>query len=134
MNPMQKSKSDLITAAYAAFNRRDIDSVLALMARDVDWPNGMEGGRVIGHDQVRAYWKRQWEVLNPTVDLIGIKEDQNGRVMVRVHQVVRDLTGNVLVDHFVQHVYFFKDDLIDRMDIREAPETDRAEDVPSERV
>lgn len=131
---MQKSKSDLITAAYAAFNRRDIDSVLALMTPDVDWPNGMEGGRVIGHHQVRAYWKRQWEILSPTVDPIGIKEDQNGRVMVRVHQVVRDLTGNVLVDYFVQHVYFFKDDLIDRMDIREAPETDRAKDVSSERV
>jgi ketosteroid isomerase-like protein len=131
---MQKSKGDLITSAYAAFNRRDIDSVLALMVPDVDWPNGMEGGRVIGQDQVRSYWKRQWEVLNPSVDPISIEGDQDGRVMVRVHQVVRDLSGNVLVDHFVQHVYSFKDDLIDRMDIREAPETDRAEDVSSERV
>lgn len=120
---MLRSKSDIIKAAYAAFNRRDVDSVLALMAPDVNWPNGMEGGREIGHDQVRAYWKRQWEVLNPAVDPIGIEEHRNGSVMVRVHQVVRDVTGNVLVDRFVQHVYFFKGDLIDRMDIGEAPET-----------
>jgi len=26
----------------------------------VDWPNGMEGGRVHGHAEVRAYWTRQW--------------------------------------------------------------------------
>ncbi len=30
------------------------------------------------------------------------------------------------VDYFIQHVYSFKNDLVDRMDIREAPETDRA--------
>ena len=131
---MKHSKSDLIAEAYAAFNRRDIDSVLAVMAPDVDWPNGMEGGRVIGHNQVRAYWTRQWATLNPRVDPVEIEEDQSGKLAVRVHQVVRDLSGNVLSDHFVQHVYSFKDDLIDRMDIREAPETARAKDIPSEQV
>ena len=55
---MQNSKSTLIAEAYAAFNRRGIDSVLALMASDVNWPNGMEGGQLVGHDQVRAYWTR----------------------------------------------------------------------------
>ena len=33
----------VLTGAYAGFNVRDIDSVLALMAKDVVWPNGMEG-------------------------------------------------------------------------------------------
>ncbi len=116
---MEQSRNKLITEAYTAFNRRDVDSVLALMASDVNWPNGMEGGRLVGHDQVRAYWIRQWGVLNPRVDPVGFGEDETGRVVVHVHQVVRDLSGRVLVDHFVQHVYSFKGDLIERMDIRE---------------
>lgn len=117
---MQKSKMDLITTAYAAFNRRDIDSVLALMTPDVDWPNGMEGGRVIGHEQVRSYWTRQWNMIDPHVDPVEIEEDPSDSVTVRVHQLVRDLSGNVLMDRFVRHVYSFKSDLIYRMDIGDA--------------
>ncbi|HXX28574.1 MAG TPA: nuclear transport factor 2 family protein [Terriglobales bacterium] len=47
---------------YAAFNRRDIDGVLALMRPDVDWPNGLEGGCADGCDEVHAYWRRQWGI------------------------------------------------------------------------
>ena len=59
-----KSTPELLRDAYAAFNRRDIAGVLASMSADVDWPNGMEGGHVRGHDEVRAYWTRQWAVLD----------------------------------------------------------------------
>jgi hypothetical protein len=54
-----KSKEEILTTVYAAFNRREIDAVLVWMRPDVDWPNGMEGGRVRGHEEVRAYWLRQ---------------------------------------------------------------------------
>ena len=36
----------LLVKTYAAFNARDVDATLAAMHPDVDWPNGMEGGRV----------------------------------------------------------------------------------------
>lgn len=39
---------DLLTNAYTAFNTRDLDTALTLMHPDVDWGNGMEGGRVQG--------------------------------------------------------------------------------------
>jgi len=42
-----------LRALYAAFNARDIGTVLAAMAPDVDWANGWEGDRVVGHDAVR---------------------------------------------------------------------------------
>lgn len=112
-----KVESGLLTAAYAAFNRRDIDAVLALMRPDVDWPNGMEGGRVHGHDGVRAYWKRQWAILDPHVDPIGMAADEAGNIVVDVHQVARDLSGKVLVDQMVRHVYTIRQGLIERMDI-----------------
>ena len=45
-------------------------------------------------------------------------DDETGVTVVDVHQVVRDLSGNILVDQMVQHVYSIQDGLIERMDIR----------------
>jgi hypothetical protein len=117
-----QSRPELLTAVYAAFNQRDIDRVLGLMRPDVDWPNGMEGGRVHGRDEVRAYWTRQWGILDPRVEPVRIEDNEAGNTVVDVHQVVRDLSGKILKDQMVQHVYSFRDGLIERMDIRK-PET-----------
>ncbi|HEY2548075.1 MAG TPA: nuclear transport factor 2 family protein [Candidatus Acidoferrum sp.] len=113
------SSRELIEAVYHSFNARDIDVVLARMHADVDWPNGMEGGRVHGHSNVRVYWERQWRVVDPHVEPIRIEEDESGRTVVTVHQVVRDLGGNVLVDRDLQHIYSIQDGLIKSMAIRE---------------
>jgi hypothetical protein len=108
---------ELLAAAYAAFNGRRMEEVLALMSEDVDWPNGQEGGREIGRDAVRAYWTRQWAALDPHVDPVGMTERADGRIVVDVHQVVKDLEGKVLVDQMVVHVYRIEKGLIERMDI-----------------
>ncbi len=113
-----QSETELLAAAYAAFNRRDIDAVLVSMRPEVDWPNGMEGGRVQGREEVRAYWKRQWEVLDPHVEPVSMLRDETGKWVVDVHQVVRDLSGPVLADQMVLHVYSIEEGLIERMEIR----------------
>jgi ketosteroid isomerase-like protein len=113
-----QSKRELLTAIYAAFNRRDLDAALAAMHPDGDWPNGMEGGRVHGRDAVRAYWTRQWSLIDPHVEPVSIQDNEAGDSVVDVHQVVRDLSGNLLKDQRVQHVYSFRDGLIERMEIR----------------
>jgi len=109
----------LLQRAYAAFNARDLDGALATMQPDVVWPNGMEGGFVNGHEGVRAYWTRQWGMIDPRVDPVSFTEDESGRIVVSVHQVVRELSGKVLLDRMVEHVYTLKDGLIQQMDIRE---------------
>ena len=112
-----ESEHDLLAAAYAAFNRRDIDAVLASMHPDVDWPNGMTGGHVHGHDAVRAYWTYQWTQVNPKVEPVRMQSTGIGKTVVDVRQVVRDLSGNILIDQIVQHEYFIQNGLIVRMDI-----------------
>jgi hypothetical protein len=107
----------LLTGAYREFNARQIDAVLARMAPNVDWPNGMEGGRVHGHEGVRAYWIRQWSMMDPHVEPLEFVRNEAGRIAVRVHQVVKDLEGKLLVDTIVQHTYCIQDSLILRMDI-----------------
>ena len=110
---------ELLVFVYDAFNRRDIDPILAVMYPQVEWPNGMEGGWVHGREGVRAYWTRQWGTIDPHVEPVRFEADDQGRIVTEVHQVVRDLSGNILLDRPVRHVYLIEDGLIRRMDIRE---------------
>lgn len=116
---MTQIYQDLLTQAYSDFNKRDINAVLAVMHPQVEWANGMEGGYVYGHEAVRDYWTRQWNLVDPHVEPRAFQLDENQRIIVDVHQVVRDLEGNVLVDQLVQHRYTFENGLIRRMDIQE---------------
>jgi hypothetical protein len=109
----------VLAQTYAAFNARDIEAALAAMHSDVAWPNGMEGGTVVGHRAIRDYWTRQWGMIDPSVEPVGFTSTGDGRVAVEVHQVVRDLAGNVVKDQVVRHVYAFEDGLIRSMEIRE---------------
>jgi hypothetical protein len=113
-----RSNEELLIAAYAAFNARNIAAALATMHPDVDWPNGMEGGRVLGHAGVHDYWKRQWAMIDPRVEPKEFARDEAGRTVVDVHQVIRNLKGTILSDQMVQHVYTIREGLIERMDIR----------------
>ena len=110
---------ELLIRTYDSFNRRDIDSVLATMHPDVDWPNGMEGGRVHGREAVRQYWLRQWSQINPRVEPRGFLTDPTGAIVVEVHQVVRDLAGALIAERMVQHVYRIENGRIHSMEIRE---------------
>ncbi len=117
--PVDASSVALLKKAYAAFNARDIDSVLSTFRADVEWANGMEGGFVHGHDEVRAYWTRQWGTIDPHVEPVKFEADNAGRIVVSVDQVVRDLGGKLLLDRIVQHVYTLEGGLVRRMEIRE---------------
>ena len=106
---------------YDAFNRRDIDAVLAELAPDVDWPNAWEGGRVRGHAAVRAYWTRQWEAIDPAVEPVSFTRRPDGRIAVEVRQTVRGRDGALLHESTVVHVYAFHGGLVSRMDVEDPP-------------
>lgn len=102
----------MIGQAYTAFNRRDIDGALALMTEDVSWPKASEGGKVVGREEIRAYWTRQWGEFDPHVEPLVMIEEEGGKVRVRVHQLVKSLEGDVLSDSEVLHVFTVKGGLI----------------------
>jgi hypothetical protein len=84
----------------------------------VDWPNGMEGGREHGHEAVRAYWTRQFAVIDSHVEPLAFRRANDGLIAVDVHQVVRSLAGDLLSEGRVTHVYELRDGLVARMEIR----------------
>ena len=106
----------LIEQAYSAFNKRDIDGALALMTQDVSWPKASEGGRVVGKEEIRAYWTRQWGEFDPYVEPLAMAEEDAGRIRGRGHQLVKSLQGDVLSDSEVLHVFTVNSGLIAAMD------------------
>ena len=108
-----------LRALYVAFNAREIDTVLAALADDVDWPNAWEGGRLRGRAEVRDYWTRQWAEIDGRVEPVGFTSLPDGRVAVEVEQTVRDLDGVLLSEGRVRHVYAFRAGLVVSMDVEE---------------
>jgi len=108
---------ELLRAAYAAFNTRDIDAAVSLMTPDVTWPQAFKGGFVRGPDEVRAYWTEQWSEIDPHVEPLAFYPEDAGRILVEVHQVVRDLAGTTLVDERVGHRFTIEHGLIRGMEV-----------------
>ncbi|MDO9419265.1 MAG: nuclear transport factor 2 family protein [Herminiimonas sp.] len=111
----------LLRAAYAAFNARDIEAALALMTRDVAWPRAFKGGFVCGPEEVCAYWTEQWSEINPKVEPVDFYSDNNGHILVKVHQVVRNMEGTVVASEHVGHRFTIVDGLIHKMEVRALP-------------
>lgn len=114
---MRTPFEDLIKKAYSAFNERNIDKALSTMQPNVQWSKAWEGGYISGHNEIKQYWTRQWNEINPNVEPVGFNERQNGSLEVQVHQKVKDLQGNSIFDGTVKHVYTFENGLINKMDI-----------------
>jgi hypothetical protein len=110
-------KRRLIEAAYKGFNDRDIEGVLPLMHPDIQWPKAFEGGYVVGPEEIRTYWTRQWNEIDPVVKPQAISKRIDGKIEVVVHQVVKGLDGNLLFDGTVKHIYEVRNDLLFKMDI-----------------
>jgi hypothetical protein len=117
----ESAEHELLKTAYRNFNGRQIDELLAKLHPQVEWANGWEGGHVLGREAVRAYWTRQFEVLDPKVEPVQIDPGEDGFHVVKVHQVVHNRQGELLVDTVVYHSYRFADGLIARMDILAEP-------------
>ncbi|HVA63117.1 MAG TPA: nuclear transport factor 2 family protein [Terriglobales bacterium] len=123
------ANTELLQHLYERFNTRDMESLLEAMHRDVVWANGMEGGYVTGHEGVRGYWTRQWAMIDPLVEPVAFSTRAEGTTEVEVHQIVRDLKGNVLSDKIVRHVFHIEDGLIKRFDIQTEPLPPNASDA-----
>ena len=114
----------LLRAAYAAFNARDIDAALSLMTPDVAWPRAFKGGFVRGPEEVRAYWTEQWSEINPHVEPLAFHAEDAGRIVVEVHQVVRDMAGTILADECVGHRFTIEHGLIQGMEVCPLPSSE----------
>lgn len=121
---MSDDRTLIIRRMYESFNARDIDGVFATLADDVAWANGMDGGHVHGHTELRQYWTRQWSLVSPRVDPVSFRQVSDDTIVVEVIQTVFDLNGKPLAgqahgltDKRVQHIFRLVGDKVVRFDI-----------------
>ncbi len=105
----------LLLKAYAAYNRQDADGLLTLVSDDVDWPDGTN--RLRGKADLKTYWLDQWTRTRTHDEPLAFTAAPDGRIVVRISQVVRSLDGRVLSRGSFGHVHRIVDSRIARLDI-----------------
>lgn len=129
MSMTQDDANAIVEGLYRGFNQRDADAALSNIAPGVDWQADVDGHRIVGRDELRAAWAKAWKTSDPRIEPMRIDVAGDGKVIVRVDELVRDLAGKVMVNRQVEHVLTFDGLFIDRMDIVELPEeTDEDEE------
>jgi hypothetical protein len=96
------------------------------MSENVNWPKASEGGRAVGKAEIRAYWTRQWQEFDPHVEPLELIHQEGGITDVKVHQLVKSHSGDVLFDGEVWHAYAIANGLIERMDLKGTEESSSA--------
>jgi hypothetical protein len=109
---------ETIRQLYDRFNARDMEAVFSLLTDDVAWANGMEGTHVYGKEAIREYWTHQWSVIDPHVEPQTISKADDGSFVADVHQVVKNLEGQILIDESVKHAFRIEGGRVKRFDIQ----------------
>jgi hypothetical protein len=119
----------LLTRLYAAFNDRDVATLVGGMHPDVSWPNFLEGGRVEGREALTRYWAGQFAIVTPEASPIEMLELPDGRIVVRLHYVIKaNEGGGVWTDEITSNTFTFAGDEIIRMDWGEPEDSPGASD------
>lgn len=107
----------LLTKVYEAYNRRDFAAFSAFLAPDTNWPDLVEGGRLIGPEALRAYWARNDKMITVDIALVSVAALPDGRIAADVNQIVRNLAGQVWSDTCERHIFTLRDGMVARLDV-----------------
>ena len=107
----------LLTKVYDAYNRRDFAALSACLTPDTDWPDLVEGGRLIGPEALGAYWARNDKMITVDIAVVSIATLPDGRVAADVNQIVRNLAGQVWSDTCERHIFTLRDGRVARLDV-----------------
>jgi len=107
----------LLTKVYEAYNRHDFADFSTFLTPDVDWPNQLQGGRVIGPDAVNAQWRETAQTIVVDLAPVTFAVAPDGRIAVDVNQIVRNLNGQIWSDSCVRHLFTLDGDRIARLDV-----------------
>lgn len=111
----------LLTSLYEAIERQDVDAVLALFHRDARIPDSLEQAALVGRDQIRAYYQRQFATIRVQSSLLATNELSDGRVEAFLHVLVQGSTGGFWWEGRVTATYRIEGGLITEMVVTEPP-------------
>ena len=112
---MPEAKAAILRTAIEAFNRRDFDAALEVVAEDATWAPFIartETSLLRGRDAIRDAWKRQFEVMDLRIEEIEVVAEDDERVVARTHMVGRGEGSEISIDGFFALVVAFDGDLV----------------------
>jgi hypothetical protein len=111
------SARDLVVRLHEAISRRDPDAVSALFHPEARFRNYLDEGQVIGQDGARAFYERLFEMIDPDIDLLSVKDLPQGRVQAELQVSVHDRSGHLWSDSKVIATYVIADGLIQSVEL-----------------
>lgn len=105
-------KRALLICLYDAISRQDVDGVLSVMHPDIDWPDTLAGGRVVGLEALRTYWSEQFKIIRPQTAMVEYEEQPDGTVLTKLIYTRYALDGALWDDQLERNLFRFEGDLI----------------------
>jgi len=112
---------DLIRRYFDAIGREDVEAAMACIHPEADILDQVEGGRLRGSAQIRAYLLRAFEMIRSDNSVADFTKDAHGDVEVTVNHHVTSRDGNLWHDGPQSYRVSFRDGLIVRLDRLEGP-------------
>lgn len=114
------SVESLLGGLFDAIDRQDIDAVLAHFASEARIPDSLESAIVVGRDQIRAYYLRQFATIHVSASLLSTRRLPDGRVEADLHVQLRGAEGGSWGERRVKAIYRIDDGRISEMVVDEA--------------
>jgi ketosteroid isomerase-like protein len=111
--------ADLIARLHDAFNRRDLEGVVAMLHPDVRFRDYIDDGEVRGLDEARAFYQRVFATIAPELAFLSSEELPDGRVVTRLQVGIHDRSGHLWSDSSATVTYVLADGLVLGLDIVE---------------
>lgn len=107
----------LLTQLYEAYNRRDFPAFSAMLTSDVEWPDQIHGGLLVGREALAAYWAANDKMITIDCAPMAFTAQLDHRIAVEVNQIVRNLAGQIWSDSYVRQIFTLRDGKVARMDV-----------------
>ena len=106
----------LLAPLYDAINRHDVVAIGPLLTDDIDWPDQIDGGRLIGLEALAAYWARNELTIRVELAPYAYGRAPDGRLWADVVMNVQNLRGQLWSESTVRHLFTLRDGRVARID------------------
>ncbi|ALL13064.1 nuclear transport factor 2 family protein [Caulobacter henricii] len=110
-----KAVTLVLSALHRAIEDHDIEAVVALFHPEARIPESLDQGLLVGHEQIRAYFLRQFVEIQVSTRLLWVHPLPDDRADAIVHVTVHDPRGDLQWEGQVSASYRLDQGLIAEM-------------------
>ena len=109
----------LLSRLHDGIVRGDIEAVMRCFHPAAQMHDALEGGLVTGHDEIRAYYLRQFATVRADASLLSVLHCEAEMFDTLVQVMVRGVDGGFWWEGQIRAVYQLRDGLIASIEVTE---------------